>query len=193
MARRYNKRNSLSSVLHGRDVSDCLPRNRGKHRRRWQTKNCAHHGQYRGGRKGEGGGDIAGDKHHGTSTTGLSCRRRLLRMRVSVVLQEHAVRLQSGRPQLCVLLVSGAVRQRCAPDPAGRAADDTERTRGRRGEAEREEATRARKGRANQGAHRGIGEGRRKRKRKSKRHRTTERPTHTAATGNQREREEGGR
>ena len=104
-------------------------------------------------------------------------------MRVSVVLQDHAVRLPSGRPQLRVLSVSGAVHQRRTLDPAGRAADDTERTIGKRGEAEREETTRARKGRANQGACRGIGEGRRKRKRKSKRHRTTERPTHTALPG----------
>ena len=67
-------------------------------------------------------------------------------MRVSVVLQDHAVRLLSGRPQLRVLSVSGAVRQRRTPDPAGQEADNIEQNRRRRGEAEREEATRARKG-----------------------------------------------
>ena len=83
-----------------------------------------------------------------------------MQMRVSVVLQDRAVRLPLGQPQLRVLSVSGAVRERHIPDPAGRAADDAERTRRRRGETEREEAKRARKGRANQGAHRGIREGR---------------------------------
>ena len=42
-------------------------------------------------------------------------------MRVPVVVQDHAVWLPPGWPQLLVLLVSGAVRQRCAPDLTGQA------------------------------------------------------------------------
>ena len=77
----------------------------------------------------------------------------------TVVVYDRAVRLPLGRPQLRVMLVSVAVRQCRAPDPAGRAADDTEGTRVRRGAAEGEEATRAGKGSGRQGANRGIGEG----------------------------------
>ena len=159
-ARRYNKCNSLRSVLHGRDVSDCPPRNRSNHRRIWETKTCTCRGQDIRVGKGKGGGDGAGGKHHGNITTGLSCWRRLLRLRESFVLQYHVMRLNSGRLQLHVLSVSGAVLKRRTPDPAGQSANDTERTRRGRGEVEREEATQARKERATQGAHRGIGEGR---------------------------------
>ena len=77
-ARRYNKRKSLRAVLHGRDVSDYPPSNRGSHRRRWRAKTCARPGQVRRVGRGEGGGGGSGGKHHGTSTTGLSCRRRLM-------------------------------------------------------------------------------------------------------------------
>ena len=122
--RRYYKRESLHSILHRCDVSDCPSSNRGTHRRRWQNKICARHGEDRGGGKGEGGEGGAGGNHHGTRTTGVSCRWRLLRLRPSVIVQDHAVRLPLGGPQLCVLSVSGAVRQYRAPDPAGRAADD---------------------------------------------------------------------
>ena len=49
--------------------------------------------------------------------------------------------LPGGGPQLRVLSVSGVVRQRCAPDPSGQAADDAGGNRGRRGAAEGEEVT----------------------------------------------------
>ena len=71
-ARRYYKHISLHAVLHGRDVSDYPSSNRGTHRRRRKNKTW--------GRKEGGGGDGAGGNHHGTSTTGVSCRRRLLRL-----------------------------------------------------------------------------------------------------------------
>ena len=58
-----------------------------------------------------------------------------------VVVQDHAVLLPSGGPQLRVLLVSGAMRQCRAPDPAGQAADDARDTRGQRGAAVGEAAT----------------------------------------------------
>ena len=96
--RRYNKRNSLCVILHGRDVSDCPLSNMGKHRQGWRTKNCDRHSQYRRGGKRKGGEDGAGGKHNITSSTGLSCWRPLLQIRVSVILQDHAVRLPSGRP-----------------------------------------------------------------------------------------------
>ena len=83
------------------------------------NKTCARHGEDRGGGKGKGGGDGTGGNHHGTSTTGLSCRQRLLQLRATVALQDHAMCLPSGRPQLRVLSVSGAVRQRRAPDLEG--------------------------------------------------------------------------
>ena len=140
-ARRYYKRESLHAVLHGRDVIVCPSSNRGTHRQRWRYKTCAHCGEDWGGGTGEGGGDSAGGNHHGTRTTSVSCRQRLLRMRAPVVVQDHAVWLPSGGPELCVLLVSGAVRHRHALDPAGQAADDKRETRGRRGAAEGEAAT----------------------------------------------------
>ena len=102
------------------------------------------------------------------------------------------VRLPSGRPQLRVLPVSGAVRQRWPLDPSGRAANDAERTRGSRGAAAGEEATRAGERSARESASREIGEGG-LHKRARKRPGTTERPEHTAATGYRSEREEGGR
>ena len=140
-AHRYYKRESLHAVFHGGDVIVCLSSNRETHRWIWQNKTCARHGEDRGGGKGEGGGGGVGGNHHGTRTTGVSCRRRLLRMRASVVVQDHAVRLPSGGPQLRVLLVSGVVRQCRAPDPEGQTADDTGGPRGQRGAAEAEGAT----------------------------------------------------
>ena len=67
-------------------------------------------------------------------------------MRASVVVQDHVMWLPGGGPQLRVLLVSGAVRQCRAPDLAGQTADDVGETSGRRGEAEGEATTGARKG-----------------------------------------------
>ena len=90
--------------------------------------------------------------------------------------------LPPGRPQLRVLPVSGAVRQRWPPDPAGRAAENTEWTRGSRGEAAGEESTRAGERSACQSARQNIGEGR-SNKSERKRPGTTEHPKHTAATG----------
>ena len=78
IARRYNNRESLHAVLHGLDVIVCPSRNRGTHRRRWRNKTCVRHGEDRRVGKGEGVGDGAGGYHHGTRTTGVSCRRRLL-------------------------------------------------------------------------------------------------------------------
>ena len=108
MARRYYKHESLHAVLHGRDFSDFPSSNRGTHRQRWQNKTCAHHGEDQGDRKGEGGRDGAGGNHHGTSTTGVSCRRRLLQLWASVLVQHHVVRLPFGGPQLRFLSVSGS-------------------------------------------------------------------------------------
>ena len=192
--RRYDKLNSLHAVLHGRDISDCPPRNRGRHRQRWRTKTCACHGEDRGGGKGEGGGDVAGGNRHGTSTTVLSCRRCLLLLRATVVLQDHVMRLLSGRPQLRVLLVSGAVHQLCTPDLAGQALDDAERIRRRRGEAEGEEATQAGKGSSSQGTIRRIRErgGHREVEREHKRPVTTDCPNHTTTTEYRSERERRG-
>ena len=82
-----------------------------------------------------------------------------MRLRASVVVQDHVVRLPSGGPQLHVLSVSGAVRQCRAPDPAGQAAEDAGGTRGRRRAAEGEETTVAGKRSDRQGASRGVGEG----------------------------------
>ena len=104
---------------------------------------------------GEGGGDGAGGNHHGTRITGVSCRQRLLQMRVPVVVQDHAVWLPSGGSQLRVLSVPGAVRQRCDPDPAGQALSDARETRGRRGTAERETVMGAAKGGSEERASRG--------------------------------------
>ena len=132
-------------------LSVCPSISRGAHRRRWQNKTCARHGEDRGGRKRGGERDGAGGYHHGTRTTGVSCRRRLLRLWASVVVQDHTVRLPSGGPQLRVLSVSGAVRQCRAPEPAGRAAGGTEGTRGRRGAVEGENTTGAGKGSGRQG------------------------------------------
>ena len=70
--------------------------------------------------------------------TGVSYRRRLLRLRASVVVQDHTVRLPLGGPQLHVLLVSGAVHQCCAPGPEGRSGDNAEGAREWRGAAEGE-------------------------------------------------------
>ena len=54
---------------------------------------------------------------------------------------------ECGPQSLCkILLESGAVRQRCAPDPAGQAADNARETQGRRGAAEGEAATGAAQG-----------------------------------------------
>ena len=105
-------------------------------------------------------------------------------MQATVIVEDPAVRLPLGRPQLCVLSVSGAVCQCHAPDPAGRAVDW-------RGAAQGEEATRAGKGSCRQGANRGIGEGG-THKVKRKHPRTTECPEYTPATGYRREREEEG-
>ena len=58
-------------------------------------------------------------------------------------------------PQLRVLSVSGAVRQRRAPDPAGQTADDTVINRGRRGAAEGGAAIGAGKGGEHQDESRG--------------------------------------
>ena len=109
-------------------------------------------------------------------------------MRVPVVLQDRALRLPSGRPQLRVLLVSGAVLQRRDPDLTGRAAKDAGEDIGGRGEVEREgeEAARARKGGIEQGAHGGNED------RKRKRHEAKQRPTPPSAAGNQQEGEEVG-
>ena len=108
--RRYYKRESLHAVLHGRDVIVCPSRNRGTHIQRWKNKTCARHGEDRGGGKGVGERDSSGGYHHGTRTTGVSCRRRLLQLRASVVVQGHRVCLPLGGPQLHVLSVSGVVR-----------------------------------------------------------------------------------
>ena len=64
-------------------------------------------------------------------------------MRAPVVVQYHAIWLPGGRPQLRVLSVSGAVRQRRAPDLA---TDDARENRGRRRAAEGGAATGAGKG-----------------------------------------------
>ena len=40
-------------------------------------------------------------------------------MRATVVVQDRTVWLSGGGPLLCVLLVSGAVRKRCSPEPTG--------------------------------------------------------------------------
>ena len=158
-AHRYYKHESLHAVLHGRGVIVCPSSNRGTHRRRWRNKTCARHSEYRGGRKEEGGGDVAGGYHHGTRTTGVSCRRRLLRMRAPIVVQDHVVWLPSGGPHLRVLSVSGVVCQCRAPDPAGQAADNAGGTRRRIGSAEGEEATGAGKMGGRKGASRGGREG----------------------------------
>ena len=134
-ARRYKNCASLQTVLHGSDVIVCPSSNIGTHKQRWRRKTCALCGEDRGGGTGEGGGDGAGGNHHGTRPTGGSCRQRLLRMRAPVVVQDHAMWLPSGGPQLRVLLVSGAVRQRCAPDLSGQAADDAGENSRRRGAA----------------------------------------------------------
>ena len=139
-AHRYKNHTSLHTVLHGSDVIVCPSSNRGTHRRRWRRKTCACRGEARGGRTREGGGDGAGGNHHGTRQTGGSFRQRLLRMWAPVVVQDHAVRLLGGGPQLHILSVSGAVRQHHAPDPAGPAESDANKTRGRRGAAEGETA-----------------------------------------------------
>ena len=101
-------------------------------------------------------------------------------MQVPVVLQGRVLRLPSGRPQLCVLSVSSAVRQRCAPDLTGRSAKDAGEDIGRKGEAEAEEAARARKGGKKQGVRGGNGDGERKR------HKAKQRPTPPYVAGNQR-------
>ena len=80
-------------------------------------------------------------------------------MRVPVVLQDRVLRLPSVRPQLRVLLVSGAVSQRRSPDPTGRSAKDAGEAIGRRGEAEGEEAARVQIGETEQGARGGEGMG----------------------------------
>ena len=97
--------------------------------------------EIKGTERGEKGDSSVSGNHHGTRTTGGSCRRRLLQMRAPVIVQDHVVWLPSGGPQLRVLSVSGAVRQCRAPNPAGQAADDARETRGRRGAAEGEAAT----------------------------------------------------
>ena len=76
----------------------------------------------------EGAGGGAGRNHHGTRPTGRSCRRRLLQIWAPVVVQDHAMWLPGGGPQLRVLSVSGAVRQRRAPDPEGQTAYDAGET-----------------------------------------------------------------
>ena len=103
-------------------------------------------------------------------------------MRDPVVVQDHAVWLPSGGPQLRVLSVSGAVRQRRAPDPAGQAVDNAGETRGWRGEVEGETATGAGKGGGRQGEIRGGGEGRNQGD-EGTHLGTTERPEATSATG----------
>ena len=70
-------------------------------------------------------------------------------MRVPAFVQDCALRLPSGRPQVHVLSVSGVVHKRRAPDPTGQAESDAGETIGRVGEAE--EAARARKVGAEQG------------------------------------------
>ena len=102
-------------------------------------------------------------------------------MWVPVVLQDRALRLPSGRPQLRVLLVSGAVHQHCASDLTGRASKEAGEAIGRRGEAEGEEAARARKGRTEQDARGGNGDGERKR------HKAKQRLTLPSAASNQQE------
>ena len=110
-------------------------------------------------------------------------------------MEDCGLRLPSGWPRLRVLSVSCVVRQRCALDLIGRAADDAERIRRRREEAEGEEATRAGKGSASQGTSRGIGErgGNREGERSHKCPRTKDHPNQTVAAGYRSEREGRGR
>ena len=184
-ARRYYKCKYLRAVLHGCNVSNYRPSNRGSHRRILRAKTCVCPGQVR---RGKGGGDGAGGKHHGTSTIGLSCWWYLLWMWVPVVLQDRVLRLPSNRPQLRVLSVSGVVSQCRAPYPTGRAAKDSGEAIGRRGEAAWEEAMWVRRGGTEQGARGGYGDG------EIKRHEATQRPTTPPPTvGNQREGEDIGR
>ena len=68
------------------------------------------------------------------------------------------IHLKEERKTVRVLSVSGAVRQRRAPDPAGQAASDARETQGRRGTAKRETATGAAKGDSKERASRGDGE-----------------------------------
>ena len=102
-------------------------------------------------------------------------------MRVPVVLQDRALRLPSGWPQLGVLSVSGALHQHRASGLTGLAANDTWETSRKREEEEREEVTRARKVGTDQGAHGGNGDGERKR------HGAKQRLTPPSAAGNQQE------
>ena len=73
-------------------------------------------------------------------------------------MQDHAMWLLGGGPQLRVLSVSGAVRQFCALDPAGQASYNARETEGRRGAAEGEMTTGAAKGGGETRASRGDGE-----------------------------------
>ena len=152
-------------MLHGRDIIVCPSSNRETHRQRWRETTCARRGEDQGDEKGGGRGYSSGGNHHCTGTTGGSYRRRLLRMRAPVAMQDHAVWLPSGGPPLRVLLVSGAVCQRRAPDPAGQAAPDARETWVRKVTAERETATGVAKGGSEERASRGDGEERSRRRR----------------------------
>ena len=61
-----------------RDVSNILSSDRGSQRQIWQSEPGVPFGQARRVKRREGEGDGAGRTHHGTSTFGLSCHRRLI-------------------------------------------------------------------------------------------------------------------
>ena len=99
------------------------------------------------GEGGEVGGDGAGGSHHGTSTIGLSCRRRLLQMRTQFYVQDRAMQVPQGRLHLRVLTISGAVHQRRTQDPTGQTSDNSVRAHRGGGYRETKEAARAHEGR----------------------------------------------
>ena len=123
MARREYARPSRYMSEFRRDVSDIPSSNRGSQRRRWQSAPGVPFCEAQRGKRREGEGDGAGGTHHGTSTFGLSCRQRLLRMRANVDVQDHAMRVPQGRSRLCGIPVSGAVCQPHALYSSGRDAD----------------------------------------------------------------------
>ena len=77
-ARQEYARTSRYTSEFRRDVSNNPSSDIGSQRRIWQSEPGMPFGQYRRGKRREGEEKGAGGSHHGTSTFGLSCRRRLL-------------------------------------------------------------------------------------------------------------------
>ena len=105
------------------EVSNIPSSNRGSQRRRRQSEPGVPFGEDWRGKRREGEGDGAGGTHHVTSTFGLSCRQRLLRMRANVYVQDRALRVLQGCSRLHDMPMSGAMCQPRAPDLTGRDAE----------------------------------------------------------------------